>query len=201
MGEAPGAHETPTASPWEPTTPKRPPKRLRPETPKKAIEPPVIPQNPLRPGQLDQNTHPESPPHGSPQSQLDLELQSHIAAAVASRTAQIKTTGDEVMELVSMVNQKIAKWEERSLQGAASLGKDIRTLVLNFSSNLATGHPAKAENHQPPPSKHNGYAEAAGALPGAPKALPKAPKSPYKSPLPEKPPRIFLRLPTDHPAR
>lgn len=47
------------------------------------------------------------------------------------------------MELVSMVNQKIAKWEERSLQGAASLGKDFRTLVLNFSSNLAMGHPAK----------------------------------------------------------
>lgn len=104
------------------------------------------------------------------------------------------------MELVSMVNQKIAKWEERSLQGAASLGKDFRTLVLNFSSNLAMGHPAKAENHQPPPSKHNGYAEAAGASPGAPKALPKAPKPPYKSPLPEKPPRIFLRLPEDHPA-
>ncbi|ODM20866.1 hypothetical protein SI65_03919 [Aspergillus cristatus] len=125
----------------------------------------------------------------------------HYSSSSGFGTAQIKTTGDEVMELVSMVNQKIAKWEERSLQGAASLGKDIRTLVLNFSLNLATGHPAKAENHQPPPSKHNGYAEAAGALPSAPKAPPKVPKSPYKSPLPEKPPRIFLRLPEDHPAR
>jgi len=48
------------------------------------------------------------------------------------------------------------------------------------------GHPAKAENHQPPSSKHNGYAEAAGSSPSATKALPKAPKSPYKSPLPEK---------------
>ena len=105
------------------------------------------------------------------------------------------------MELVSMVNQKITKWEERSLQGAASLGKDFRTLVLNFSSNLAMGHPAKAENHQPPPSKHNGYAEAARASSSAPKAPPNAPKSPYKSPLPEKSSRIFLRLPEDHPAR
>ncbi|OJJ88335.1 uncharacterized protein ASPGLDRAFT_54411 [Aspergillus glaucus CBS 516.65] len=127
MGEAPGTQESPTASPREPTTPKRPPKRPRPETPKKAIEPPVIPQNMPWTGQFNQNTPPESPPHGSPQSQLDLELQSHITAAVASRTAQIKTTGDEVMEFVSMVNLKITNWEERSLQGAASLGKDIRT--------------------------------------------------------------------------
>jgi len=46
---------------------------------------------------------------------------------VASRTAQIKTAGEEVMELIFMVNQKITKWEEKSLQGAASLGKDFRT--------------------------------------------------------------------------
>ncbi|OJJ89323.1 uncharacterized protein ASPGLDRAFT_53996 [Aspergillus glaucus CBS 516.65] len=151
MGEATGANEAPTASPPpEPITPNRPLKRPRPQTPKKVTEPPVTPQKSLRPGQSSQVTPPESPPLGSPQSQLDLELQSHISAAVASRTAQIKSTGDEVMELVSTVNQKIANWEEKSLQGAASLGKDIRTLVLNFSKNLATGHLTEAEeNHQP----------------------------------------------------
>lgn len=47
---------------------------------------------------------------------------------MASRTAQLKTTGDEVLELVSVISQKVANWEEKSLQGAASLGKDIRAL-------------------------------------------------------------------------
>ncbi|ODM15965.1 hypothetical protein SI65_08399 [Aspergillus cristatus] len=197
MGEAPGAHETPTASPREPTTPKRPPKRPRPETPRKAIQAPPTPKN----WHPDQDTPPASPSYEAPQSQLGLELQSHIAAAVASRTAQLKTTGDEVLELVSVISQKVAKWEEKSLQGAASLGKDIRTLVLNFSRNLATAHPAKQENHQPPHPKHNSYAEATRTPPNAPKTQLKIPKTTHKSPQSEKTPRIFLRLPKDHPAR
>jgi len=56
------------------------------------------------------------------------------------------------MELISMTSQKIANWEERSLQGAASLGKDIRTLVPNFGTNLATGHPTKSGKESPTPS-------------------------------------------------
>lgn len=198
MGEAPGAHETPTASPREPTTPKRPPKRPRPETPGKAIQAPPTPKN----WQPDRDTPPASPSYEAPQSQLGLELQSHIAAAVASRTAQLKTTGDEVLELVSVISQKVANWEERSLQGAASLGKDIRTLVLNFSRNLATGDPTKEEeSHGPSPSMRDSYAEATKTPPNATKIQPKQPKTPYKSPQPEKLPRIFLRLPKDHPAR
>ena len=154
------------------------------------------------PRQSTQNTPPASPTHESPQNQLGLELQSHIAAAVASRTAQIKTTGDEVLELVSMASRKITNWEKQSLQGAASLGRDIRTLVLNFSGNLATGYPTKKENQQPPHSEHNySYAEAARTVPNTPKTQYKLPKTVYKSIQPEKPPRIFLRLPKDHPAR
>lgn len=198
MGEAPGTHETPTASPREPTTPKRPPKRPRPETPRKAIQAPPTPNN----WQPDRDTPPASPSYEGPQSQLGLELQSHIAAAVATRTTQIKTTGDEVLGLVSMISQKVADWEEKSLQGAASLGKDIRTLVLNFSKNLATGNPTKEEErHRPSPSAGYSYAKATRTSPNTNKTQPKQPKAPYKSPLPEKPPRIFLRLPKVHPAR
>ena len=116
--------------------------------------------------------------HESPRIQLGLELQSHLAAAVASRTAQIKTTGDEASELVSVVSQKVANLEERGLQGAASLGKGIRTLVFNFNKNLASGHLAREEeNHQPPPTEHNSYAEAARTPPNVPKAHPKPSKT------------------------
>ena len=52
------------------------------------------------------------------------------------------------MELISMTSQKIANWEERSLQGAAS----FRTLVPNFGTNLATGHPTKSGKESPTPS-------------------------------------------------
>ncbi|ODM17381.1 hypothetical protein SI65_07056 [Aspergillus cristatus] len=188
MGEALGAHETLTASPQEPTTPKRPPKRLRPETPGKAIQAPPMPKN----WHPDQDTPPVSPSYEAPQS--------HIAAAVASRTAQLKTTGDEVLELVFVISQKVANWKEKSLQGAASLGKDIRTLVLNFSRNLATAHPTKQENHQPLHSKHNSYAEATRTSPNVPKTQLKIPKITHKSPQSEKTPCIFLHLPKDHPA-
>jgi hypothetical protein len=205
MGEAPGAHKPPTASPQDTTIPNRsyrPPKRPRPATPKEATEPPTIPVNLTRPRHTNQDTPPASPTHESPQSQLGLELQSHIAAAVAARTTEIRTTGDEVLELASAVSKKVANWEEKGLQGAASLGRDIRTLVLNFSKSLATGNFTKEkENHQPPPPKHNSYAEATRTSPKAPKAHPKPPKTPQKPPQPEKPSRIFLRLPKDHPAR
>ncbi|ODM23602.1 hypothetical protein SI65_01191 [Aspergillus cristatus] len=149
MGEAPGAHETPTASPREPTTPKRPPKRPRPETPRQAIQAPPISKNCQLPDQPDRDTPPASPSHEAPQSQLGLELQSHIAAAVAWKTAQIKTTGDEVLEIVSMVSQKVTNREKQSLQGAASLGRDIRTLVLNFSKNLVTERQRGKESTTP----------------------------------------------------
>lgn len=123
---------------------------------------------------------PASSTHESPQSQLGLELQSHIAAAVALRTAQIKTIGEEVLELVCMVSQKDTNWEKQSLQEAASLGRDIRILVLNFSKDLATGYPIKKKNHQPPHSEHNSYAEATRSPPDVPKTQPKLPKTTHK---------------------
>ncbi|OJJ83546.1 uncharacterized protein ASPGLDRAFT_58637 [Aspergillus glaucus CBS 516.65] len=174
MGEAPGAHETPTASPREPTTPKRPPKRPRPETPGKDIQAPPTPKN----WQPDRDTPPASPSYEAPQSQLGLELQSHIAAAVATRTAEIKSTGEEVLELASAVSQKVTNWEEKGLQGAASLGRDIRSLVLNFSKSLATRIPTKENKNHQPPSKHNSYAEVMRTSPNTPKTHPKPPKTP-----------------------
>ncbi|EYE90588.1 uncharacterized protein EURHEDRAFT_381806 [Aspergillus ruber CBS 135680] len=149
MGEAPGARESPAASPRESTTPKRPPKRLRPETPKGTTQPAPTLGNWQLPGQSVQDTPPASPSHETPQCQLGLELRSHIAAVVASRTAEIKTTGDEVLDLVSMISQKVSSWEEKGLRSTVALGKDFRTLVLNLSKNLATGDTTKGEEkHQ-----------------------------------------------------
>lgn len=111
MGEAPGGREIPTASPLEPITPKRPHKRARPETPGRATPVPFPSLvNQQTPTQAKQDTPPATPTRESSQSQLGLELQSHITAAVASHMAQIKTTGDEVLELVSMISQKISSW-------------------------------------------------------------------------------------------
>ncbi|ODM21471.1 hypothetical protein SI65_02315 [Aspergillus cristatus] len=151
--------------------------------------------------QPERDTPPTTPTHESPQSQLGSELQSHIATAVASKTVQIKTTGDEVLELVSMVSQKVIDWEKQSLQGAASLGRDIRTLVLNFSKNLTTGDPSEQENHHLLHPAHNSYAKTVGSPSTAPRTQPKLPKATCKPPQPEKPLCIFLRLSKDHPAR
>lgn len=77
------------------------------------------------------------------------------------------------MGLFSAISQKVANWEEKSLQGAASLGKDIRALVLNFSRNLTTGDPTKEEeNHQPSRPMRSSYAGATKTTPNAPKTEP-----------------------------
>ncbi|OJJ86194.1 uncharacterized protein ASPGLDRAFT_34090 [Aspergillus glaucus CBS 516.65] len=155
MGEAPGAHATPTASPWEPTTPKRPPKRLRPETPGKAIQAPPTPKN----WQPDRDMPPASPSCETPQ--IGLAPKPYCSGR------------DEVLEIVSVMSQKVSNWEEKSLQGAVSLGKDIRALVLNFSRNLATGDPTKEEeNHQPSPPMRSSYAGATKTTPNAPQTEP-----------------------------
>lgn len=202
MGEAIGVHRTPTASPQGPVTPKRPPKRPRPETPGKETPIPfpslTNQQTPIR---VRHDTPPTSPAGETSQGQLCLELQSHIAAAVASRTTQIKATGEEVLELVSMISQKITRWEERGLQGAASLGRDIRTLVLNFSKSLSAEAPNQLQEggQQSSTTQPTSYAEAMKSAPTTitsstrPRAQPK--------PNAERPPRLFLRLPRDHPAR
>lgn len=202
MGEAPEIRETPTAPPRELTTPQRSPEQLRHEIPKQAQHFPCHPlESQYPPTQPERDTPPTTPTHESPQSQLSSELQSHIAAAVALKTTQIKTTGDEVLELISMVSQKVVDWEKQSLQGAASLGRDIRTLVLNFGKNLTTGNPSEQENHHLPHPVHNSYAKSVGSPSTAPSTQPKLPKTTYKTPQPEKPLRIFLRLSKDHPAR
>jgi len=89
-----------------------------------------------------------------------LELQSHITAAVASETAQIKTNGNEILELVSFISQKVTDWEEQGIQGAASLARGIRTVALNFTKNLTTENPAREESRQPRHCERNSYAEA-----------------------------------------
>ncbi|ODM18792.1 hypothetical protein SI65_05409 [Aspergillus cristatus] len=201
MGEALEVCETPTAPPQEPTTPQQSPEQLRREIPMQAQHLPCLPpESQYPPTQPERDTPPTTPTHESPQSQLGSELQSHIAAAVASKTAQIKTTGDEVIELVSMVSQKVIDWEKQSLQGAASLGRDIRTLVLNFSKNLTTGDPSEQENHHIPHPAHNSYAKTVGSPSTAPRTQPKLPKATCKPPQSEKPLHIFLCLSKDHPA-
>ncbi|EYE91639.1 uncharacterized protein EURHEDRAFT_380962 [Aspergillus ruber CBS 135680] len=143
MGEAPGARESPTASPREPITPKRPPKRPRPETPKGTTQPAPTLGNWQLPGQSVQDTPPASPSHETPRVNW---------ASSSKATLQQR--------------QKVTSWEEKGLRSAAALGKDFRTLVLNFSKNLATGNTTKGEeNHQSFPSAHRGYAEAAKKAP------------------------------------
>ena len=195
MGEAPETHEPPTAPPHDPS-PQEPPVQIRQEMPKQAQHPPnSLPKNHSVCPTPAENTPPASPTNDSPQSQLELELQGHITAAVASRTTQIKTTGEEVLELVSAVTEKITRWEERSLQGAASLGRDIRTLVLNFSKNLSAQTPDQPQGRGQQPSKTQptSYAKAMQTAPttttssARPRVQPKT--------LAERPPRLFLRLP------
>jgi len=102
-------HETPTIPHQGPTAPpqqsQQTSEQLGLERPKQAQNPPCPASESqlLRPC-FEQDTPPATPAHESLQSQLCSELQSHVSGAVASCTAQIKATGDEVSELVSVVS-------------------------------------------------------------------------------------------------
>ena len=100
-----------------------------------------------------------------------------------------------------MVSQKIVNWEKRNLSEVASLGKDIRALVLDFSKNLATGHPVKEEDScQFSSPAYNSYATAARTSSNALRTQSTLFKTSYKPSQQEKPPHIFLCLFKDHPA-
>lgn len=114
---------------------------------------------------------------------------------------QIKNTEDEALKLASLMSQKIANWEKRNLSEVASLSKNIRALVLNFSKNLATGHPVKEKNsHQSSSSACNSYATAARTTLNVSKTQPTLSKISHKPSQQEKPSHIFLCLLKDHSA-
>lgn len=83
-------------------------------------------------------------------------------------------------------------------KGAVSLGRGIRTRILDFTQNLAPESFAEKEkNDLSAPSKRITYAEAAKTSASVPKAQP---TTLYRPPSPKKLTHIFLP-PREHPAR
>lgn len=176
--------------PPAPSTPKRPPKRPRPVTPTK--EPPqyTIPRIDFTLGTLP------SPCGITPQSQLGLELQQHVSGAIQTRCGKLQSLREEVRKFIAWASNITTQWEELDLPEAATLGRDMQHLVLNFSQKLAGE--AQKEAPPQPPSNARSYAGVSQAVTNSPAPAKQQASSPPPS---RKPPRIFLRLPSNHPAR
>ena len=202
---------TAITSPPKAVTPKRPPKRPRPVTPRNPEGP-----EPLSDPESDSDTGPPTPtpnPKHS-QGQLSLELQGHIKSAISTRTAILRSTGEEILDLISLIDQKITLWEKKELSEAIALGSAIRTLVTDFGKSIGSGDPrhlraptnTKDQPTEPaydpsnPQPETKTYATAARTPPDPPTITPNI-RPKRKQEKPEKPHRLFLRIPEDHPAR
>lgn len=99
MGDAPEVHVTPNATRLIPINPHQSPTQAGPARAIKARSrrPNPAPENQHIGGQCLDGILPASPTHEFSKTQLSVELQNHITDSVASRTAQIKTTGDEFL--------------------------------------------------------------------------------------------------------
>ena len=187
--------EAPTspAPPLAPSTPKRPCKRPCPNSPAK--EAPIfnVPRIDFFPGL---NGTPGGP-GSSPQDQLGLELQEHVAVAFQARCSKLKSLKDDLAKLTAWLSKISTQWDNSGLPEAKGIGSEVHGFVKHLSQKLA-GDTPKGEASSHPSQTPRSYADATRATPSTPSAATPQAKSPIPT---SKPPRIFLRLPADHQAR
>ncbi|ODM19397.1 hypothetical protein SI65_04381 [Aspergillus cristatus] len=140
-----------------------------------------------------------SPEPENPNEQLEFELSKHASIALQARAMREKEEDREILELLTLLDKKVSSMEQRNLTRAASFSNALQSFVHNYFTQpnmvardqTSTAKPAPA---RPPKT----YAAATTASKPDSKTM----RKPHtRSSKPERPLRLFLRLPTDHPAR
>lgn len=144
------------------------------------------------------NPPPALPEPRSPDGQLDHELTRHVSNILQARATSEKQEDEDILEILSLLDEKISSMKQKEQPRAFSFGKALHTFVQSFF----TQSTAKVQDQGPtvnqaPASRPQTYAAAIES-----KSDSKTPRKSYTTP-PKlgRPLRLFLRLPTDHPAR
>ena len=187
-------------------------KRLKPDKPDKQKAAPVE----SSPEDLDSTTPASLPPDmdmdtesidqppsalpepQSPDGQLDHELTEHVSNILQARATREKEEDDDILEILTLLDKKISSMKQKEQPRALSFGKALHTFVQRFF----TQSTAKIQDQGPtanpaPASPPQTYAAAIESKSDS-KTTGKSYTTPPKL---ERPLRLFLRLPTDHPAR
>ncbi|ODM17667.1 hypothetical protein SI65_06455 [Aspergillus cristatus] len=138
-----------------------------------------------------------SPEPENPNEQLEFELSKHASIALQARAMREKEEDREILELLTLLDKKVSSMEQRNLTRAASFSNALQSFVHNYFTQpnmvardqTSTAKPAPA---RPPKT----YAAATTASKPDSKTM----RKPHtRSSKPERPLRLFLRLPTDQP--
>src|SRR5699024_3573447 len=138
------------------------------------------------------------PESQNPDEQLDHELTGHVSTVLQARAMREKEEDDDILEILTILDKKISSMKQREHPRALSFGKALHTFVQRFftQSTANTQYQGPTVNLAPA-SPPRTYAAAVESKPDSKNTR----KSYTTPPKPERPLRLFLRLPTDHPAR
>ena len=137
-------------------------------------------------------------PDGQLDQQPDHELTGRISTILQARAMREKEEDDDILEILTLLDKKISSMKQKEQPRALSFGKALHTFVQSFF----TQSTAKIQDQGPtvnpaPASPPETYAAAIES-----KSDNKTTRKSYTTPPKlERPLRLFLRLPTDHPAR
>ena len=140
-----------------------------------------------------------TPQPQSPNEQLGLELTKHANIALQTRAAKEKEEDKEILDILTLLDKKVSSMKQRSLARASSFGNALQIFVHNYFTQPGTNTRDQGPTTNPgPASPPTTYA----AISSTSKSESKSTKKTYTAPTkPERPLRLFLRLPADHPAR
>ncbi|ODM22584.1 hypothetical protein SI65_00173 [Aspergillus cristatus] len=118
--------------------------------------------------------------------------------ALQARAKKEKEEDKEILEFLNLLDRKLSSMKQKNLPRASSFGKALQTFAHNYFTQPGAnannqGHTANPAPASPPKT----YAAATTASKPDSKTM----RKPHTiSSKPERPLRLFLRLPTDHPA-
>jgi hypothetical protein len=140
-----------------------------------------------------------TPQPQSPNEQLGLELTKHANIALQTRAAKEKEEDKEILDILTLLDKKVSSMKQRSLARASSFGNALQIFVHNYFTQPGTNTRDQGPTTNPgPASPPTTYA----AISSTSRSESKSTKKTYTAPTkPERPLRLFLRLPADHPAR
>ncbi|ODM15573.1 hypothetical protein SI65_08807 [Aspergillus cristatus] len=131
--------------------------------------------------------------------QLEFELSKHASIALQAWATREKEEDKEILELLTLLDKKVFSMKQRSLTRASSFGNTLQSFVHNYFTQPSMVACDQASTANPAPARPpQTYAAATTAS----KSDSKTTRKPQTiSSKPERPLRLFLWLPTEHPAR
>jgi len=136
----------------------------------------------------------------SPDEQLNHGLTSHVSTLLQARASKEKQEDKEILEILSLLDKKVASMKQEKLPRAYSFGEALRTFVCDYFTQPSPSTTAQDQSSTPlpAPAGPRSYATAFKAPNPETETTKKAHTALSK---PGKPLRLFLRLPAEHPAR